>query len=110
MTTNRSENDLEREIGKKAADRAVCARQLHRSGLPASGPRSAKLRLWISASSRLRAEENPRQIRYTALPSSAGGKGMDSNERAEKAAQVAFNALSMAQAYGILVESLIGVL
>jgi hypothetical protein len=35
---------------------------------------------------------------------------MDSNERAEKAAQVAFNALSMAQAYGILVESLIGVL
>jgi len=35
---------------------------------------------------------------------------MDPNERAEKAAQVAFNALSMAQAYGILIESLIGVL
>ena len=33
---------------------------------------------------------------------------MDPNERA--AAQVAFNALSMAQAYGILIESLIGVL
>jgi hypothetical protein len=42
--------------------------------------------------------------------SCAGGKSMDPNERAEKAAQVAFNALSMAQAYGILVESLIGVL
>ena len=35
---------------------------------------------------------------------------MDPNERSEKAAQVAFNALSMAQAYGILVELLIGVL
>ena len=46
-------------------------------------------------------------LRYV---SCAGGKSMDPNERAEKAAQVAFNALSMAQAYGILVESLIGVL
>lgn len=35
---------------------------------------------------------------------------MDSNERAEAAVKAAFNALTMAQAYGILLESLIGVL
>lgn len=35
---------------------------------------------------------------------------MNANERTEMALQVAFNALGTAQAYGVLLESLIGVL